>query len=133
MKNRIYLMTVLGLFIAILLSNTVNAQKMKNGKVGKYTYSYMKKSGMVGVTFDRKGINVGDTNASIEYQDIMIVTALMQTINSISGYKDVSMSALKTYRVENGKILLKGKNCTYRITFVIDGNYITDMAYNDCN
>jgi len=111
----------------------VNDLVVKDGRVGNYTYSYSKTDGYIAVTFDGKGIDIGVDNAGQKYEDTMILTAIMQTVNSISGFKDININDLKNYTVENGKIILKGKNCYYKVSFIIDGNYITGMVYNDCN
>ena len=115
-------------------SNVEETSKFINGAVGKYTYSYKKTKGMIAVLFDGKGINVGDGSSGIEYQNVMIVAAIRQTINSISGFEDITMDAVQNWKTEDKTIVLKGRNCTYVVAFVWgDDNRITDMLYNDCN
>lgn len=152
MKNNLKFIIALFIFISVLFAcdnknetktSDSNSKKniksvIKDGKVGKYTYSYSEQEGKIVVLFDGKGVEgVEKSNNKTIYEDLSILLTLASTINSISGFEDIEISSLanqlKKMDTSDGVIRLVGKNCTYKIMFVANGSYIKDFIYTKCN
>jgi hypothetical protein len=115
--------------------NSTTKSEIKNGKVGKYTFSYSEGGEKIAVIFDGKGIEFANEN--VIFEDIMILSIFASTINSISGFEDIKISSLSNQAANMDTsgdfIRLKGKNCTYNIKFVVDVKYISGFVFNKCN
>lgn len=93
----------------------------------------MVKSENISIVISKKMEGVNTASQVQAYQDALIVMTIKQTINSVSGFNNISDSAALDYKIKGKTIIMIGKNCTYKAGFVIDGDYITSIIYNDCN
>lgn len=119
------------LFLLIFIVSAIHNQaQTKYGKVGKYKYEYFRKSGYVMVTFKGKGVEVGG-HAKQSHTDAMIIAAIMKTINSVYGKDVITAKQATSYKTEGKWIIIQGTKFTYKATFVIDGDYITDIVFTD--